>query len=502
MVNAISMEYEETVISDKATDADLSAQNADSLAREINWFASFVNARLNGYFSNDKLVMPVQKDQRWINKFKNRKPETGSASSSPVDERSNGHSPHESMPDLANDHSVYAEFVNYYKLKPEERLVLMLAIIPNIQPHLLDVFFSANKSLGRGYTEFGGIKGSRHGGFIPTIETALFLLAGNDLGHRFRLYRLFEPDHIFTAHHIIAFDMASGGVEPYYSSSMSVTEEYVDFFTTGVFRKPQFSIDFPAKRLVTGMEWTDLVVDDFTAQQLDELRIWLQHGKTLYTDWGMGKKLKPGYKALFYGPPGTGKTLTASLLVKVYNLDVYRIDLSMVISKYIGETEKNLEKVFKRAENKNWILFFDEADALFGKRTNIVDSHDKYANQEIAYLMQRLEDFPGLVIMASNMRNNVDEAFTRRLQSIIYFQKPQPRERLRIWNNAFSSVSKPPGRDELERIAQQYELSGGSIMNVVQYASLMALNRNDNVIRTEDLAEGIRKEFRKEGKTL
>ncbi len=200
--------------------------------------------------------------------------------------------------------------------------------------------------------------------------------------------------------------------------------------------------------------------------------------------------------------PGTGKTLTASLLGKIYNLDVYRIDLSMVISKYIGETEKNLEQVFKKAENKNWILFFDEADALFGKRTNITDSHDKYANQEIAYLLTRLEDYPGLVILASNMRQNVDEAFTRRLQSVIHFQRPQPRERLLIWKNAFSAQSQPPGKEELERIAQQYDLSGGSIMNVVQFASLMALNRNDKAISVENILQGIKKELKKEGKTL
>jgi SpoVK/Ycf46/Vps4 family AAA+-type ATPase len=174
----------------------------------------------------------------------------------------------------------------------------------------------------------------------------------------------------------------------------------------------------------------------------------------------------------------------------------------MVISKYIGETEKNLEKVFKKAENKNWILFFDEADALFGKRTNISDAHDRYANQEVAYLLQRLEDYAGLVILASNMRNNVDEAFTRRLQSIIHFPKPQARERLRLWQGAFSSVSKPPSQEEVERIAQQYELSGGSIMNVVQFASLKALSREENILRIEDIIQGIRKEFRKEGKTI
>jgi SpoVK/Ycf46/Vps4 family AAA+-type ATPase len=250
------------------------------------------------------------------------------------------------------------------------------------------------------------------------------------------------------------------------------------------------------------MEWSDLVVDEYTMQQLDEIRIWLQYGETLQLDWGMSKKIKPGFKALFHGSPGTGKTLTAILLGKLFNLDVYRIDLSMVVSKYIGETEKNLEKVFKKAENKRWILFFDEADALFSKRTSISDSNDKYANQEVAYLLQRLEDYPGLVILASNMRNNVDEAFTRRLNSIIHFQKPQSRERFRIWSAGFSAECIPLDNDQLHQVANQHELSGGSIMNVIQYASLMALNRGDKKIAVDDIILGVKKEFKKEGKTM
>jgi hypothetical protein len=493
------MEQEKTVIVQKESDSNQINLNAESLTREINWFARVVNTRLQDYFPKKKLEIQEEKGQSWFNKILNGKKEPKSVVGIDETDPKEIDTP---VPDLSGDQSVYADFVNYYKLNREERLLLMLAIIPQVQPHLLDVFFSVNKTLGRGYTEFGGVKGNRHGGFIPTIETALFLLAGNELECRFQMYKLFEPDHVFFAHNILTLDQDNVRCEPFFSSSINISEEFVDFFTTGNLRKPQFSLEFPAKRLVTGMDWTDLVVDEFTAHQLDEIRIWLQHGQTLYEDWGMGKKLKPGYKALFHGPPGTGKTLTASLLGKLYQLDVYRVDLSMVISKYIGETEKNLEKVFKKAENKKWILFFDEADALFGKRTSITDSHDKYANQEIAYLMQRLEDYPGLVILASNMRNNVDEAFIRRLQSIVHFQKPQPRERFRIWNNAFSSECQPPIKEELERIAQQYELSGGAIMNVVQYASLMALNRNEKTIRVEDLLEGIKKEFRKEGKTL
>lgn len=453
-------------------------QNAKCLANEINWFSGVVNARLSMHFTVS---------------------DNGKASQHAITKQTNGK---ENLPpDIANDQSVYADFVRYYALSPEERMLLMLAIIPHVQPHLLDVFFTSNKISGRGYTEFGGIKANRHSGFIPTMETALFILAGNDLEKRFHLYKLFEPDHIFLSHNIITLDKGQAN-ESFCSSAIHVSDEYLDYFTTGNIRKPQFSTEFPAKILTTRMAWDDLVVDDHTAQQLNELRIWMEHGGKLMKDWGMERILKPGYKALFYGPPGTGKTLTAALLGKQFGLDVYRIDLSMVISKYIGETEQNLEKVFKKAENKNWILFFDEADALFGKRTNISDAHDKYANQEIAYLLQRLEDYPGMVILASNMRQNVDEAFTRRLQSIIQFLKPHPKERFRIWCNVFSPGCNKPPLEEITRISQQYELSGGSIVNVVQYASLQALSRNDTTIHVEDIIRGIKIEYTKEGKTM
>ena len=133
------------------------------------------------------------------------------------------------------------------------------------------------------------------------------------------------------------------------------------------------------------------------------------------------------------GPPGTGKTMTASLLGKEFNKDVYRIDLSQIVSKYIGETEKNLEKIFVKAEHKDWILFFDEADALFGKRSNVQSAHDKYANQEVSYLLQRVEDFSGLIILASNYKTNIDSAFVRRFNAIIHFPMPGHHERFELW---------------------------------------------------------------------
>ena len=214
----------------------------------------------------------------------------------------------------------------------------------------------------------------------------------------------------------------------------------------------------------------------------------------------MAKKLKRGYRVLFHGPPGTGKTLTATLLGKHTKREVYRIDLSMVVSKYIGETEKNLEALFNRAEAKDWILFFDEADALFGKRTGVRDAHDKYANQEVSYLLQRVEDFDGLVILASNMKSNIDEAFIRRFNTIIRFTQPTPDEREKIWRNSFPEKMEFGNKDDVPSLVKQYDLSGGSIVNIVQYACLKTLEKGNTAIFLEDVVAGIKKEMHKEGK--
>ena len=442
--------------------------NAIDLIKEIEWFGTVLETRLKLYFEEDCLYKDITEIE---------------------------------APDTGEQQSVFSEFIRFYKLSFHERLVLMLALLPHVNPQLLDVFFIRNKTSERGHTEFGGLKGTAHSGFLPTGETALFLLAGTDLGRRFKMQQLFDADHVFRTHNILwlSSSPASG---PVFSGQLLINDEYIDFFTGGKLRKPSFSMDFPAKLINTTLEWEDLVLDAHTMQQLNEIKIWLEHGNTLMNEWEMKKRLKPGYKALFHGAPGTGKTLTAGLFGKLARVDVYRVDLSMVISKYIGETEKNLEKVFAKAEHKNWILFFDEADALFGKRTTISDAHDKYANQEIAYLLQRLEDYNGLVILSSNMRSNVDEAFGRRLQSVIHFPVPKYAERLHLWHQSYSSHTQFAPNVDIELIAEKFELAGGSIINVVQYSSLMALSRNENIIHHADIIEGIKKEYLKEGKTI
>jgi SpoVK/Ycf46/Vps4 family AAA+-type ATPase len=214
----------------------------------------------------------------------------------------------------------------------------------------------------------------------------------------------------------------------------------------------------------------------------------------------MNKKINKGYKALFYGPPGTGKTLSASLIGKKNKRDVYRIDLSQVVSKYIGETEKNLGSIFDIAENKNWILFFDEAESLFCKRTSVSDSKDKFANQETAYLLQRVENYNGLILLATNLKPNIDLAFSRRIQSVIYFPIPSIKQRLVLWENALKGLV-DFDKKNIKEIAQNYEISGGSIKNVIQYAYLKSLYKKTEITKNEILM-GIRRELKKDGKSF
>jgi hypothetical protein len=442
--------------------------NAAVLNRELSWFQQLVELRMKRYFAADD------------------------AGNTPEDL---------APPDLKGEPAVYAQIVLHYKMNIMERLVLLLALIPHIRPQLLDVFFTKNATYDRGFTEFGGIKGLHHGGFLPTGETAAFLLAANSLQQRFQLIELFGPDHFFAKHAILKL-IPANAEEPLLSGTLSLYPEYLSYFTLGTAHKPDYSIHFPAKRIHTGLEWNDLVLEDHTMEEVDEIRAWIEHGNTLMNEWGMGRKIKPGYRSLFYGPPGTGKSLTACLLGKTFSMDVYRIDLSMIVSKYIGETEKNLAQVFDRAAHQHWILFFDEADALFGKRTQTSSSNDRYANQEVAYLLQRIEDFPGMVILATNLKANIDEAFSRRFQSMIYFSMPGPEQRLRLWQHAFPSHLELEEKLNMEDIARKYEMAGGSIINISRYACLMALKRGSQTILHKDVMAGIRKEFGKEGKTV
>lgn len=374
----------------------------------------------------------------------------------------------------------------------EERIAIMLALMPHICPQILDIFFVQNKNFDRQYTEFGGWKGLSHGGFLPTGETASFILAGEDVEKRKEVIYMFSKSHWFYGKNILRLEGAGEG-EPLLSSQLRVSEEFLSRVQLDVEYKPDYTTGFPAKRITTELNWEDMVLDYQVTTELEEINTWISSGKTIMEDWGLSRILKAGYRSLFYGPPGTGKTLAATLLGKKNNMDVYRIDLSMIVSKYIGETEKNLAKVFDLAENRNWILFFDEADALFGKRTSTNTSNDRHANQEVAYLLQRIEDFPGMVILATNLRSNIDEAFSRRFQSVIYFPMPTEELRAEIWRKMLKGW--PENVDEdLITMAARTELSGGSIANVVRRCALATVNQKNQSLDKLILKNALQKE--------
>ncbi|MDT7828234.1 ATP-binding protein [Pricia sp. S334] len=386
-------------------------------------------------------------------------------------------------------------------LTKDEKTLLLLALCPHVYGNLLDSVIQGKLDSTGDFPQLGGVRGKNFRGFLPTGETVLFLLGGTELEHRKKVYRYFSADHFFAENYILWLEEAPEG-EPMTSGKLVLSQDYVDLFLQGKVSKPRFSLKFPAERITTEMEWDDLVLNPETQDQIRELRTWLAHGDTLMYDWGMSKKLKPGYRALFHGPPGTGKTLTASLLGKYTGKEVYKIDLSMVVSKFIGETEKNLANLLARTEKTDSILFFDEADALFGKRTSVRDAHDKYANQEVSYLLQRIENYSGLVILASNLKSNIDDAFVRRFQAIINFPLPKASERLLIWQKAFPKKVRLHTDVDLPGISQKYELSGAEIMNVVQFACLRALQVGKETIHGPDILKGVKREFQKGGRIM
>lgn len=403
-------------------------------------------------------------------------------------------------PPLPARGSPYAAAVRSLGLDAAGRLVLILGYLPHVKPHVLDPFFIRNQALDRPFTEFGGVQGGSHAGFLPTSETALFLLAGDDVRQRLRHQELFAPGHPLHARNVLRLAHRNPD-EPRLAAVLQLTPEYVERLATGRPWRPPHSAEFPAQLVTTPLGWNDLVLDEATRDEVGDIVTWTRHQRELLDEWGLRKRLKPGFRTLFHGPPGTGKTLTACLLGKATEMEVYRIDLSQVVSKYIGETEKNLASVFDLAEHGEWILFFDEADALFGKRTDSRNANDRAANQQVSYLLQRIEDFPGIVILATNLRSNLDDAFARRFQSMVHFPMPGPEQRLRLWRESFEGQRFRLAADvDLPRLAREHELSGGSIINVLRFAALKAVSRPTREVRAADLVHGVRRELHKQGK--
>ncbi len=448
-----------------STDKNSNVANAEVLAAELSWLIIVLQTRLELHFNQETPYQSIQEL---------------------------------TPPNITDKEGVYAAFIEKHKLKVVERLLLILALVPHIKPELLDILFTKNKDYDRRYCEFGGLLLEGHLGLIPTAETAMFLIAGDDLQKRLQYHTLITQDFVAIRKGIISLSRTKGN-SPLLSSIWMIANEYVEYLVTGKPYQAVYSPDFPAQRIDTKLSWEDLIVSRSTTHSLQEIRDWVTYGHTVLEELELGKRLKPGYKSLFFGPPGTGKSMAAALLGKSTDRQVYRIDLSMTVSKYIGETEKNLAKVFDQAQQHDWILFFDEADSLFGQRTQVSSANDRYGNQEIGYLLQRIEDFPGVVILASNFKDNIDDAFTRRFQSMIEFTMPGVEERYQLWKQSFAKKLPLDENSDLWHIAENYEISGGLMMNVVRKCTLQAVTNNEKTITQQSLETAIRQELQKEG---
>lgn len=445
--------------------------NTDILKREFEWLAEFIQLRFTTYFQpgtvedNVYNLPPTELTENW---------------------------PYAKLIAEMNAHPAEDD----PRMPTARRLLVLLALAPHLHPAILDVFFTKNKLYDRRYTEFGGATNQHHPGFLPTGETAMFLLAGDDLELRIRLQSLFhEADSLVTGKVVSLRGQLPNA--PFLSGVLTISNETVARLTTGESIAPRDD-NFPARLLKTPLGWDDLILDSRLKEELEEMSTWISHQTKIMGDLGLGRHLKPGYRALFYGPSGTGKTLSAALLGQRAKRPVYRIDLSQFSAAYIGETEKNLADLFARAERNNWILFFDEADALFGKRTTVKGSNGRQAGQEITYLLQGIESYDGVVILSTNMEDGIDQAFARRFQNMLYFPVPNAEQRRLLWENIFGDQLPLADDVDFGEIAQGYEMTGGNMANVLRSCALAAVKRDPILVTGRDIAGAIKRELRRD----
>jgi SpoVK/Ycf46/Vps4 family AAA+-type ATPase len=329
---------------------------------------------------------------------------------------------------------------------------------------------------------------------LATDNTALSDVNLDALADRFQLTPTQIAEAASVAHHVARLRV----IQEEHASTPALD----DFFNAA---RAQSGHDLAtlARKIEPLYTWDDIVLPPDTLRQLREICHQVAHRHTVLETWGFDRKLSlgKGINALFAGPSGTGKTMAAEIMSDELGLELYKIDLSGVVSKYIGETEKNLSHIFAVAESSNAILFFDEADALFGKRSEVRDAHDRYANVEISYLLQRMEEYAGIVILATNLRKNMDDAFVRRLQFSIEFPFPNEKQRRRIWDKIWPEAAPCSPDLDMAFMARHFEVAGGNIRNIALAAAFFAAEA-DGVISMTHLIRATQREYQKMGKVV
>mgnify|MGYP001050586102 CR=1 FL=1 len=384
------------------------------------------------------------------------------------------------------------EFSNWSQ---EEQLVLILAALPHVQPTLLNALV---KKLEENAHYLPGRISSQGGTFLPTGRTALFLLAGNNPQEQLLWQsRLFNLHHRLSKKGILTLGEVPKG-EPKINGLLQLSESYLHWFINGTPYRPVMDANFPAEKLTTQLNWEDLVVPDKTQRGIDELLDWIKNFTQLkqQSQWWGDRK---GYRCLMYGSPGTGKTLMARLLSKAGNREVWRVDASKIVSKYVGETTKNLQRMFEIARHQDVIMFIDEGEGLFSNRSKEANSaQDTFVNQDIGYLLQAIEEYPGIMLVATNNLSNMDDAFLRRFDTRIEFELPNDQILYQLWKRALQpfdlqesinlqELSYYQAKENRVKNNEHVQVTGAKIALVRDYLTMQAIKKDNWLLTGQEL---------------
>ncbi|WP_336703406.1 ATP-binding protein [Chryseobacterium indologenes] len=377
----------------------------------------------------------------------------------------------------SDDQSPYSITINAHQLTVLDRIILALGIASAHYPSILKTFVQIEENSNAFAIEAGGEYDRISRSFKPTFQTALFLLAGKDLSLWSQYGAQLVNGSVLLKNDII-YNRSS---TEFIHGKIELDTAYLNYFLSG--QKPQLDHGsyFPGRLYKSDLTMQDIILEDNVRDQIKPIGHYISALENGFFKTNE-HSFKPGFIALFYGAPGTGKTMLAGILANTYGIDMYHVDLSQVVSKYIGETEKNLEVLFNRLQGKNCMLFFDEADALFGKRSDVKDAHDRYANQEVSYLLQRIEKFDGLTILASNFENNMDDAFKRRIDVSVNVIRPTETTRKALWEHYLPKNITFESNDLLQYLTKEYNYTGANIRNIMKNVAMALHDRNETSI--------------------
>jgi len=402
------------------------------------------------------------------------------------------------MPGAPAD-SAFARFTGTYQLSHNDKIVLLTALAASIRPEVFAPFVPLFLSP-KMEKSCGGVYQASHAEFCPTLRTAFFLIAGGRTDVMMDCHHVYHRKHPLFTSGIIKLS-ETDNQKKITNHLVEFNEQFLPAIIYGQAPRLDGDLGFPATQSTSTHTLADVALNDKAHGELKKIQRFVRRAQTL---WQLpdASKYRQNFIAIFTGDPGTGKSHTAEAIGNEFKLPVYQVNLAQMIDKYIGETEKNLEKVFNRFNGQPCVLFFDEAEAIFSKRTEVSDSHDKYANNTQSYLLQAIEKFKGLIILATNVKNTdgfFDPAFQRRIRQVVKFEFPDYPERLKIWQNGLGK-SFVYADGLAEDMAKNYQLNGGSIYNIISDAVLEALDRQTDTITFDAMEETLNNEFIKSGR--